>query len=323
MLSPTGQCRPFDAGRRRLRALLRRDRLRTYNPMKWPDARWPSSSCRVGRMGVGQDGRTTGVSLPSRRHSKTCSTDCTVNSTWMRRSVLRGSARHRHAGGVIRSRQRRWARRWAGCGGRPLPIGSIKSNVGHLEPASGLAGALKAILHWSNACYRPSISFDAPNPNIAFEDLNLAVASLNQPLITRAGITLAGVNSFGFGGTIAHVVLRVPNAAAESGVLTAGPLPPLLLSATLAAGPRRACTRLRGGMASRRRRSSQLDRQHRLPERSPAATDLPFWTAAARALAGPSAICGRWGRVHRRRGAWRESAGDLRLQRQRFAMGRK
>ena len=86
-----------------------------------------------------------------------------------------------------------------------LPIGSVKTNIGHLEPASGLAGALKAMLALKHGVLPASLHFDEPNPHIDFAELNLNVC--DQPLLLpRSAEQLAGVNSFGFGGTNAHAI---------------------------------------------------------------------------------------------------------------------
>ena len=88
----------------------------------------------------------------------------------------------------------------------PLPIGSIKTNIGHLEPASGLAGVLKAVLALNHGILPPSLHFSKPNPHIDFDALNIEVCT--EPLLLpKSSNQLAGVNSFGFGGTNAHVVV--------------------------------------------------------------------------------------------------------------------
>ena len=92
---------------------------------------------------------------------------------------------------------------------RPLPIGSIKSNVGHLEPASGLAGLMKAMLALERDTAPPSLHCDRLNPNIDFAALGLEVAREATPLPRTAG-RHAGVSSFGFGGANAHVILADP-----------------------------------------------------------------------------------------------------------------
>ena len=111
----------------------------------------------------------------------------------------------------------------------PLLIGSVKSNFGHLEPASGLVGVLKAQLALENDLLPASLHFDTPNPNIPFDDLNLKVVGRAQPLAPATHQSrYAGVNSFGFGGTNTHVVLADP----PSAIARPKPQPaPILLSA--------------------------------------------------------------------------------------------
>ncbi|HVV94627.1 MAG TPA: SDR family NAD(P)-dependent oxidoreductase [Hyphomicrobiales bacterium] len=97
---------------------------------------------------------------------------------------------------------------------RPLPIGSVKTNVGHLEPASGLVGVLKAMLALEHDRLPPTLHVEELNPDIPFADLNLAVATEAVALPRRPGAArFAGVNSFGFGGTNAHVVIADPDPA--------------------------------------------------------------------------------------------------------------
>jgi phthiocerol/phenolphthiocerol synthesis type-I polyketide synthase C len=94
-----------------------------------------------------------------------------------------------------------------------LPIGSVKTNIGHLEPASGLAGVLKAILALNHGVLPPSLHFNQPNPQIDFESLNLSVCT--QPLLLpQSAEQYAGVNSFGFGGTNSHAVVAAGRKAA-------------------------------------------------------------------------------------------------------------
>ncbi|MCW5733931.1 MAG: SDR family NAD(P)-dependent oxidoreductase [Enhydrobacter sp.] len=88
----------------------------------------------------------------------------------------------------------------------PLLIGSIKTNIGHLEAAAGMAGLFKAFLALKHQVLPASLQFDEPNPHIEFEKLNLAVCNRLQPLARTVG-QIAGVNSFGFGGTNAHAII--------------------------------------------------------------------------------------------------------------------
>ncbi|QCD60976.1 polyketide synthase [Streptomyces hawaiiensis] len=97
-------------------------------------------------------------------------------------------------------------------GAGPLPVGSVKSNLGHLEPAAGMAGLLKAILVLRHRTAPASLHALPLNPAIDFDALGLAptVAPVELPRSERAAV---GVNSFGFGGANAHALLVPPPAA--------------------------------------------------------------------------------------------------------------
>ncbi|MEV4630609.1 type I polyketide synthase, partial [Micromonospora sp. NPDC049523] len=89
----------------------------------------------------------------------------------------------------------------------PLQVGSTKTNIGHLEGAAGLVGLVKVVLSIWHRELPPSLNFATPNPSIPLDRLNLSVRtefgswpSPDRPLV-------AGVSSFGMGGTNCHVVL--------------------------------------------------------------------------------------------------------------------
>jgi acyl transferase domain-containing protein len=89
---------------------------------------------------------------------------------------------------------------------RPLPVGSVKTNVGHLEGAAGIAGLLKVVLSLWHGELPASLNFETPNPDIPLESLNLRVPTVTEPW-PGEGMRLAGISSFGVGGTNCHVVL--------------------------------------------------------------------------------------------------------------------
>jgi phthiocerol/phenolphthiocerol synthesis type-I polyketide synthase C len=99
----------------------------------------------------------------------------------------------------------------------PLLIGSVKTNVGHLETASGMAGLFKTILSLKNRAVPASLHFNTPNPRIDFEGGALRVVDRLTPLASSSEPLVMGVNSFGFGGTNAHVVLREAPAMTGNG----------------------------------------------------------------------------------------------------------
>ncbi len=114
---------------------------------------------------------------------------------------------------------------------RPLPIGSVKSNLGHLETASGVAGLVKAIYCIQHREVPATIGLETLNPEIKLEEWNLEIVTGNRPL-DREKKLVVGVNSFGFGGANAHVILEGHTPSTTSPRhLPARQLPPLFLSA--------------------------------------------------------------------------------------------
>jgi acyl transferase domain-containing protein/NADPH:quinone reductase-like Zn-dependent oxidoreductase/short-subunit dehydrogenase/acyl carrier protein len=209
MLSPTGLCQAFDAkadGYVRaeggvvlvLRALP--NALGSTNPIH---------ALIVGS-GVNSDGRTVGVAMPNRaaqaallarvynegaiEPDRLSFIECHGTGTRV------GDPAEAFAIGETLAQKRN----------RSLPIGSIKTNLGHLEPASGLAGTLKAILALEHDMLPASLHCVEPNPDIPFDDLNLKIATAPHALPRVSGGRYAGINSFGFGGTNAHVVVADP-----------------------------------------------------------------------------------------------------------------
>ncbi|MFL6075728.1 MAG: beta-ketoacyl synthase N-terminal-like domain-containing protein [Mycobacteriales bacterium] len=92
---------------------------------------------------------------------------------------------------------------------RPCLIGSVKSNIGHLEAASGVAGLIKTVLALRAGRIPPSLNFTDPNPDIPWDTAGLRVVTEPTPWPdTGGGPRRAGVSGYGYGGTLAHVVLE-------------------------------------------------------------------------------------------------------------------
>lgn len=87
-------------------------------------------------------------------------------------------------------------------------IGSIKTNIGHLECAAGMAGLVKLALTLKTRTIFPNLNFRCPNSVIPFEDLRLKVPT--APTVLKGTRVFGGINSFGFGGANAHLVLENP-----------------------------------------------------------------------------------------------------------------
>ena len=93
-------------------------------------------------------------------------------------------------------------------GDRPLLVGSVKTNIGHLESAAGIAGLMKAALVLKRGIIPRHLHFHDPNPSLDWDSLPLQVTSEMVDLPPRDRPRLAGVNSFGISGTNAHVVVE-------------------------------------------------------------------------------------------------------------------
>ncbi|MEU7748185.1 SDR family NAD(P)-dependent oxidoreductase [Nonomuraea sp. NPDC049158] len=93
-------------------------------------------------------------------------------------------------------------------GSQVCPIGSIKTNVGHLGPAAGVAGLIKAVLAMRNTLIPASLNFTTPNPKIPFEETPFYVNRELSPWAEGETPRRAGVSSFGIGGTNAHVIIE-------------------------------------------------------------------------------------------------------------------
>jgi acyl transferase domain-containing protein/NADPH:quinone reductase-like Zn-dependent oxidoreductase/acyl carrier protein/SAM-dependent methyltransferase len=91
---------------------------------------------------------------------------------------------------------------------RPLIIGSVKTNIGHLEAASGVAGLIKVVLSLRHQRIPRHLHFKTLNPHITLKKLPIVVPTETRPWANGHGRRIAGVSSFGFSGTNAHVVIE-------------------------------------------------------------------------------------------------------------------
>lgn len=89
-----------------------------------------------------------------------------------------------------------------------LKIGTIKSNIGHTESAAGMAGIAKVVLSLQNRMIPANLHFNVPNKLIPWDDIPVEVVSKATPWEKDSGERIAGISSFGFSGTNAHVILK-------------------------------------------------------------------------------------------------------------------
>ncbi len=91
---------------------------------------------------------------------------------------------------------------------RPLLIGSVKTNIGHLEAAAGIAGLIKVILSFEHEVLPKHLNFSKPSPHIPWDRLPVRVVDEAVPWARDGRPRIAGISSFGFSGTNAHVILE-------------------------------------------------------------------------------------------------------------------
>ena len=112
--------------------------------------------------------------------------------------------------------------------GSRCALGAVKTNIGHLEAASGIASLMKAALALQHRELPPNLHFRKPNPDIPFDSLPLAVQRTLEPWPESAHPHFAGVSAFGFGGSNSHVVLEEPPARSTETAAVAASGPRLL-----------------------------------------------------------------------------------------------
>lgn len=208
MLSPEGRCRSFDADGR---GYARGEGVCAVVLKRQVDAEGQGDRIRALVRGslVNHDGTKQGITLPSaeaqevliRRTYKKAGLD--PDDTQYIEAHGTGTARGdpietQAIGAVFAQESRR----------HPLYIGSVKSNIGHLEGASGLAGIIKATLALQHEQIPPNMHFDTPNPLISFEKWKLQIPQQVIEWPATQGPKRASINSFGYGGTNAHVILE-------------------------------------------------------------------------------------------------------------------
>jgi acyl transferase domain-containing protein len=207
MLSPEGRCKAFDAS---ANGFVRGEGAGIVVLKKLSRALADGDLiyALIAGSAVNQDGRTNGIGVPSQSAQEALvrvacqKADIDPRAVHYVEAHGTGTAvgdpiEARALGGVLSK-------------DRPVSeacvVGSVKTNIGHLEAAAGIAGIIKTALILKHRTIPPNLHFSEPNPNIPFEDLKLRV-----PVRTEAwedkGPAVAGVNSFGIGGTNAHVVM--------------------------------------------------------------------------------------------------------------------
>ena len=211
MLSPVGQCKTFDASAdgyvrgegcgvvilKRLRDALRDgDRIHAV----------------IRGTAVNQDGRTSGISAPNG-----LSQQAVIRLALQNAGVAAGDIGYIEAPGTgtpigdpIEAQAIKKVFPARDSAGPPCYLGSSKANIGHLETAAGMAGLIKTVLVLQRQEIPPQRNLQQLNPHISLSDTPLVIPRESQPFAGNGRPRFAGVSSFGFGGTNAHLILQEP-----------------------------------------------------------------------------------------------------------------
>ncbi len=210
-LSPDGRCKAFDAS---ANGFVRGEGagIIVLKPLSQAITDRDPIYAIIRGSAVNQDGRTNGLTAPNQQ-----SQEAVLEEACQRAGVSPGEVQYVEAHGTgtllgdpIEARALGKVLSQERHPNNPVRIGSVKSNIGHTEAAAGVASLIKVALSLKHKELVPSIHFNQPNPHIPFDKLPLKVQEICEPWTEAGESAIAGVSSFGFGGTNAHVVLQSP-----------------------------------------------------------------------------------------------------------------
>ncbi len=208
VLSPDGRCKAFDS---RANGYVRSEGagMILLKPLRQALEAGDSIYAVIRATGLNQDGRTPGLTVPSQEaQEELLRTTCRragihpkevqyVEAHGTGTSV--GDPIEANALGAVLGENR--------SSQLPCWIGSVKTNIGHLEAGAGMASIIKVALALKHQRIPKHLHFLEPNPSIDFERLKLRIPTTSQPWPVNGRVRIAGVNGFGYGGANGHVLL--------------------------------------------------------------------------------------------------------------------
>jgi acyl transferase domain-containing protein/surfactin synthase thioesterase subunit len=209
MMAPDGRCKTFDA---RANGYVRGEGCGMVVLKRLEDALRDGDRILATIRGsaINQDGHSNGITAPNGPAQEAvlrrALANAEANPAEMGYVELHGTGTSlgdpieaEALGNVLRQGRR---------GGDRCAVGSVKTNIGHLESAAGIAGLIKVVLALQHRQIPASLHFQQPNPYIPLDKLPLKVQTELEAWPRDVEPALAGVSSFGFGGTNAHVILE-------------------------------------------------------------------------------------------------------------------
>lgn len=209
MLSPDGRCKAFDAS---ANGFVRSEGVGMVllKPLSAAQADGDRIYAVIRSTAANQDGRTNGLTVPS-----PLAQEALVRQACRDAGVAPSAIKYIEAHGTgtpvgdpIEAHALGSALGEGRPEDNPCIMGSVKTNIGHLEAAAGVAGLIKVALVLKHGLIPPNLHFKNPNPNIDFAKLKLRVVQKAESFPDGSGPMLAGINSFGFGGSNAHAILE-------------------------------------------------------------------------------------------------------------------
>ncbi len=226
MLSPRGRCRPFDAG---ADGYARGEGCGVVYLRRLSDAVRDGDQvlCVLRAAAINQDGRTSGISAPNGESQKAC-----INAALRQASLSPEDLSYVEAHGTgtplgdpIEMSALAGVFTRANENAPPLRVTSVKANIGHTETVSGIAGLIKVALMMRHGHIPAQLGLESLNPHIDLAGSRVEIPTEPVPWTDRQ---LAGISSFGFGGTNSHLIVQAP-ASLESTAKSPPQLGPRLL----------------------------------------------------------------------------------------------
>ncbi len=211
MLSPEGKCRPFDAG---ANGYVRGEGCGLVLLKRLADAERDGDQVLaiIRATSVNQDGRTSGISAPNGQSQQEC-----IRAAHAQAGVAAADISYIEAHGTgtplgdpIEMQALAEIFQRTSDTERPVHVTSVKANIGHTETVSGAAGLIKAVLLMQHEVVPPQLYLEKLNPHISLEGSRIVVPTQRVPWPAHSGRRLAGISSFGFGGTNTHILIEAP-----------------------------------------------------------------------------------------------------------------
>ncbi|MFJ3902951.1 amino acid adenylation domain-containing protein [Streptomyces sp. NPDC090025] len=216
-LSPEGRSRTFDAG---ANGYVRAEGVGIVVLKPLVDAQRDGDPIHavITETGVNQDGRTNGITVPSAEAQTAL-----IEEVCARAGITPGALQYVEAHGTstpvgdpIEANALARALATGREPGAACYVGSVKTNIGHTESAAGIAGLIKTALSIKHRLIPPHINLERVNPAIDLDAAPFTIPDRPTPWPAHEGPARAGVNSFGFGGTNAHVLLEAAPEPADA-----------------------------------------------------------------------------------------------------------